>query len=124
MRLPRFKSAFRVGDVVDLAYSAGEEPEPDLRQIFNWYFEQTMSGLRTALTLTGTVLVALLVAIFKDEDAGLAIALGVALTLSCVAGAFQARLLVNFHREFISARRLLGEVRDLIALARQRGASP
>jgi hypothetical protein len=79
MSMPRSKTAFRARDVVELASSAASDPEADLRQIFNWYFDRMMSGLRTLLTLAGTVLVALIAAVFKEEDVGLAIALGVAL---------------------------------------------
>jgi hypothetical protein len=121
--------ALRVADVLDLAAVDSDAAEDRLQKLFEWDFERTMTSVRLVFGAAGSVVVALLAALFRPDSSlktwHIATILGFAGVLALVGIGMLWRMRTN-HRQFVAALQLLTAAADLgplLRLYRSGGAS-
>lgn len=94
----------------DLAVAEVEDPDKHVLQMYQWHFDRSMFVVRSVLTVTGTLLAALIVGYLRAE-------LKVPIWQVCAAlggagmtawfGYFRYRQLCHIHEEYVSALSLM-----------------
>jgi hypothetical protein len=102
--------ALRVADVLDLAAAQSAESESRLEKVFEWEFERTMTSVRLLFGAAGSVVIALLAALFREDTSlktwHIVVILGSAAILAALGAALLWRIRTA-HREFLAALQLL-----------------
>jgi hypothetical protein len=106
----------RVGDVLDLAAAQSNESESRLQQIFEWEFERTMTTVRLLFGAAGSVVVALLAVLFRNDTSlrtwHIVVILASAATLASLGAGLLWRARTA-HRQFLAALLLLSSAQQL-----------
>lgn len=120
--------SLRVSDVLDLAAVDSDDAEDRLQKVFEWDFERMMTSIRLVFGAAGSVVVALLAALFRPDSAlkawHIAAILGLATVLTLIGMGMLWRMRTN-HRRFVAALQLLaaaGDLGPLLRLYRSGGA--
>lgn len=110
-----------VSDVLDLAAVSSDDSEERLQKVFEWDFERSMTSIRLVFGAAGSVVVALLAALFRPENElrtwHIVAILGLAGTLAAIGVLMLWRMRTN-HRRFVAALQLLSTAQDLGPLLR------
>jgi predicted lysophospholipase L1 biosynthesis ABC-type transport system permease subunit len=108
--------ALQVADVLDLAAIDSEDAEDRLQKVFEWDFERTMTSIRLVFGAAGSVVVALLAALFRPDSElktwHIVAILGFAGVLAIVGVSMLWRMRTN-HRRFVAALQLLSTANHL-----------
>lgn len=113
--------ALQVSDVLDLAAVDSDDVEDRLQKLFEWDFERSMTAIRLIFGAAGSVVVALLAALFRPDSSlrtwHIVTILGFAGVLALLGIGMLWRMRTN-HRRFVAALQLLAAAKDLGPLLR------
>jgi hypothetical protein len=108
--------ALRVSDVLDLAAAQSAEAEARLEKLFEWDFERTMTSIRLLFGAAGSIVVALVAALFRENSAlktwHIVLISGSAAVLAVI-GAVLLWRARTVHRHYLASLQLLNAAQDL-----------
>jgi hypothetical protein len=108
--------ALRVSDVLDLAAAQSADSEARLEKLFEWDFERTMTSIRLLFGAAGSIVVALLATLFREDSAlkawHIAVISGSAAVLALI-GAVLLWRARTVHRQYLASLQLLNSAQEL-----------
>lgn len=100
----------KIKDLLDLATAELENPHEQILSIYQWHFEKSMVSIKFILAAGGSILLALLLGLFKDDFSAPNWQIVIAIIASGIIifyGLFRYWSLRSLHREYISSLYLL-----------------
>ena len=111
----------RIQHLIDLGLADLENVEDQLKQMYEWHFEYSMTQVKLLLGASASLGAAILISLFENQitEFSWQVALGVSGALaSATYGVYRFRELRRIHSEYVASLELMQRIRNLLPFVR------